>query len=123
MNIIEVNFEKLRLDRQYNNISNVNNILKNKNITELYKNINKKQLSVILKRFNWTIEQLLDKCEKDYDFSYLLSFQIAKNSSRQGSLDENKQIEICSKYCSLYDIKFYKLKKTLLLFKKWRYRI
>ena len=111
MDVIKLDFEKLRVERQNLNNNYVFKLLQDKNIEELYKNINNKKLNFLLKELELDIEVFLEKCKTDNYFCKIVSIQISKISSRQGILEENKQIYICKTVCKKYFIDFYKLKE------------
>lgn len=96
LDAIFLNFENIRKTRQYNNNNTVFQIIKNNNLDDFYKNINEKELIRLLEEFNISFDDFWDKC-RECDLSIkLLSRILSKKSSRQGSKDELKQIDICN---------------------------
>jgi hypothetical protein len=108
MNKIEpiiIDILSIRNDRQ-----NKNNLLAIKSIEEgnLTQNINIKEYKRVLDELhniNKTEKDLLEDCKNNIITKYILAGRISINSSRQGSKDENLQLEICNmtfSKCGIY---------------------
>jgi hypothetical protein len=92
----EIDFSNLRGVRQDLNNTFVFNDITNKDIPNLLKNCNKKELDRILGEENITLDNLLDQLEDNIWGKKFLAKHIAINASRQGSKDEQTQIQICN---------------------------
>lgn len=87
-----IDFKKLREERKYSNYTNVQKIissLNKPNDIHNNKNINQKQLTGLLDYLGINLETLVQKCKDETLIIKLTSMLIAKNSSRQCSLDES----------------------------------
>lgn len=95
---IKADFKQDRIDRQINNEKIVYDCIKTSNISLLYENINDNALNKIIidLKLN-SVNELIDICNdsnNDY-LCILLSKLIAKCATKQGVIDEKKQINIC----------------------------
>lgn len=97
LNYININFKKIRENRQYINYNKIFTLLKNKNEKYLLENCNKNKLTETLQYLNISIDTLLDKSHNDLIFAKTLSLILAKKSTRQGAYDELMQLNICNK--------------------------
>jgi len=111
MGSIKLDFQNLRETRQFLSNKNLYNSVKNKDLVYFKKNINKNELDKVLNETNLSLEQLLDKCFQDDITNTILCGRISKKSSRQGNIDENIQIQVCSDISKNFDITIEKLKK------------
>lgn len=110
--IVKLNFQELRMERQkYNNQLIVNSI-KNNDEKSFYKNINRKEYDRLLTTLEISHLELWKKCQNDILFSKLVASNISKKASRQGSKDEFTQINICNQIAQKIKIKIEILNKT-----------
>lgn len=100
---IHFDFENIRLERQKINNLAVYESLIQKNLDK--KSCNEEELKRVLDDLEFTEEQLLEKCSQDHTFAKLLARDIAKKASRQGSKDENTQLDICNITASKFGVK------------------
>ncbi len=99
-----VDFKKLREERKYSNYTNVQKIISSLNKPKDIhnnKNINQKQLTGLLDYLGINLETLVQKCKDETLIIKLTSMIIAKNSSRQGSLDESMLFKLINDNCNL----------------------
>jgi hypothetical protein len=92
---IKLDFKNTRALRQKNNNQTVYESIKAKDKETFSENINDKELNRLLEDLDLTQEELLNKCSDDY-FCKLVARTLAKKSSRQGSKDEAKQLNVCN---------------------------
>jgi hypothetical protein len=109
---IEIDIVSIRVHRQ-----NENNMLANTSITrrDLTKNINKEEYKRVLQelqRVNISEDELLDECRNNIMTTTLLAGRISINASRQGSNDEQQQLEVCSNTFSKCGIVLHNLSST-----------
>lgn len=109
---IEQNFKEIRNDRQDNNIKVVCDSIKTNDMNTFSKNINDKEWQRALHTLNSTKEALFQKCSEDDICCKLLSMNIAKSSSRQGSKDEIEQLRTCNITAQLYGLTITNLTAT-----------
>jgi hypothetical protein len=100
---IHFDFENIRSERQKVNNLAVFEALIQKNLNK--KLCNEEELKRVLEDLEFTEEQLLEKCSQDHIFAKLLARDIAKKASRQGSKDENTQLDICNITASKFGVK------------------
>jgi len=109
---IEIDIVSIRLNRQNENIMLANTSITSKDLT---KNINKEEYKRVLQelqRVNISEDELLDECRNNIMSTTLLAGRISINASRQGSKDEQLQLEVCSKTFSKCGIVLYNLSST-----------
>lgn len=106
---IEIDIFSIRDNRQ-----NKNNLLAIESIKErnLTKNINIEEYKRVLIELNITECDLLEECKNNINFTKLLAGRISINASRQGSKDENLQLDICKTTFSKCDINLNNLSST-----------
>jgi len=104
-----IDFSNIREERQKINNNVIYNIIKNKNITELKKKCNKKELNRILNDYGITLEELIEECNKNELLAKMTSGRVSKLASRQGSNDEAYQIQACNDTSNKYLINIDKL--------------
>lgn len=106
---IEIDIISIRDNRQ-----NKNNLLAIESIKEgnLTKNINIEEYKRVLVELNITESDLLEECKNNINFTKLLAGRISKNASRQGSKDENLQLNICKTTFSKCGINLNNLSST-----------
>ena len=90
------NFKNIRSERQEYNNNKVKESIKTKNKKQFTKFTNAKAFTRVLNYLNMNEETIFEKCNEDDDFCKLLSMNISKKSSRQGSKDETVQLETCN---------------------------
>jgi hypothetical protein len=93
---VKRDFKNIRELRQVANINNTLDLIEQKNEVELKKNCNQTALERVKDYLDVDIEQLFDECSKNKYTACLLAMNIAKNSTRQGSKDEDLQFEVCN---------------------------
>jgi hypothetical protein len=90
------NFKNIRSERQDSNNSKVRESIKTNDKKLFNKSINTKAFSRVIKELKMNEEQIFEKCNEDDTFCKLLSMNISKKSSRQGSKDETEQLKTCN---------------------------
>ena len=93
MECIKIDWGDIRTRRQDLNYITVDNALKNN--LSLEKIINKNALEKVLKYTDLTEEQLLEECKDNKLVRKLVVMHISKKSTRQGTKDEEYQLQIC----------------------------
>ena len=97
---IKIDCKNLREERQKENNKILLELIKGKNKNQILLNCNKKELDRILIELSISFDMLLDKCNNSSDtnlyFAKLLSRQISKNASRQGTKDEAYILDKCN---------------------------
>lgn len=101
---IEIDFSNLREERQRVNNNLIYEIIKSKNLIELKKKCNTKELNRILIDLNISLEELIEECQKSDILAKMTAGRISKLASRQGCKDETLQIEACHKTASKFNI-------------------
>ena len=101
--IIEIDCKNLREERQNRNNKQVLDKIIEKDIQEIKKICNQKELTRVLSQTNITESELIKKCD-DMTFAIVLSGRISINASRQGSKDENFILSICNETTSKFGI-------------------
>lgn len=94
---IEIDIMSIRANRQNENNALANVSIINKDLT---KNINNEEYKRVLQellRVHITEEELLEECRTNIITTTLLASRISINASRQGSKDEQLQLEVCKK--------------------------
>ena len=100
---IHFDFENIRSERQkVNNLAVYESLIQKKINKKLS---NEEELKRVLDDLEFTQDQLLEKCSQDPTFAKLLARDIAKKASRQGSKDENTQLDICNITASKFGVK------------------
>lgn len=106
MELVKIDFEKNRKNRQTTNDTIIYDSIKSNNILLFNENINQRALERILAKFKLnSVDQLIKKCNDNNDLCIAISMLISKNSSRQSTKDEIKQINICNTIGEKYNIK------------------
>ena len=93
---IKIDCQNIRTQRQKLNNLLVFNSIKDKDIKSFYKNVNEKEFKRVLEENEITEEELLEECRQKELLNKILSGRISKNSSRQGTKDENLQLFTCN---------------------------
>tara|TARA_B100001540_G_scaffold317609_2_gene351571 strand:+ start:2201 stop:2941 length:741 start_codon:yes stop_codon:yes gene_type:complete len=112
---IKADFKQDRIDRQINNEKIVYDSIKTSNKSLLYKNINKKALNKIIIDLKLNlVNEFIDACNNtNNDYLCILSSKlIAKCATKQGAIDEKKQINICKYIGDKCNINIVKLKNN-----------
>jgi hypothetical protein len=109
---IKLDCTKLREERQKVNNATVFSLIKSRNIPELKKNINIKELDRLLLETGQTEDQFINKCVEDDIHNLTVSGRISKNASRQGAQDEATQIQACNCTSQLLGISIENLSAT-----------
>lgn len=98
-------FQNIRVEKQQINNNMVYNALKNKDKIQLLNVVNEKELKRVLDNVDLSLDELIDKCSMDDCMNIILSGRISKNASRQGTKDEEIQLQVCndlSKHFGIY---------------------
>lgn len=93
---INIDLKNNRVKRQKENDDMVFYALKNNNLKTLYNHINHNEYIRTLADIEFTESDILLECKKSDLVARLLSRNISKNASRQGSKDETEQLKICN---------------------------
>ena len=110
----QIDWADTRNERQKINNLKVFNAIKERNMSEFYKNVNDKELDRVLDEINLTIEELIAECVKEGGdiLCRITSGRISKNASRQGTKDEALQLEISNTTSSKFGINIENLSAT-----------
>jgi len=73
---------------------------------------NNNELERVLSSTNLSLETLLEQCAQNDVMNILLSGRISKKASRQGTKDEEEQLQICNIHSQKYGIQLQKLNTT-----------
>jgi len=113
-NAIKIDCANIRNERQKINNLKVFNAIKERNMSEFYKNVNDKELERVLDEVSLTIEELFAECVKEGGdlLCRMTSGRISKNASRQGTKDEALQLEISNTTSSQFGINIENLSAT-----------
>ena len=102
----------LRSERQkINNLSTFNALIDG-NIELLKKHSNDKENERVLIELDMSIENVFDKCKSDLIFAKILAGRIAILASRQGTKDEELQLNTCNLTTSKFGITIENLNAT-----------
>jgi hypothetical protein len=102
----------LRSERQkINNLSAFNALIEG-NLELLTKNSNAKEVERVLIELDMAIENVFDKCKSDLIFAKILAGRIAILASRQGTKDEELQLNTCNLTTSKFGITIENLNAT-----------
>ena len=104
-----IDFKNIRIERQKYNNNLIFKLIKEENIDELIKIINKNELDRVLEETNLNIIELISLCKSNDIMNKILSGRISKNSSRQGNIDELIQINTIKDFSINYNILIEKL--------------
>ena len=85
---IQIDCKDLRVERQKQNNDTMLKLLQSGDITLVKRHCNIKEFSRLLEDLQIDEEQLLLKCKDDLLFAKVISRQISKMASRQGTKDE-----------------------------------
>jgi hypothetical protein len=102
--IIRLDFKMMRIARQNDNNDLVYNTMKSNNLIEFKKHINHKEFMRTLKESETPFDIFWKKCTEDELFAKVVAGRLSKCSSRQGTKDENEQLNTCNKTAQLCGI-------------------
>lgn len=94
---IEIDIMSIRANRQNENNALANVSIINKDLTKNINNEEYKRVLHELLRVHITEDELLEECRTNIITTTLLASRISINASRQGSKDEQLQLEVCKK--------------------------
>jgi hypothetical protein len=97
---VKHDFKKGRENRQKDNNTKVFGSIKNNNQQQFLELINTKEYNRTLNDLSISPDDFWRKCIVDDMFAKLISRNLSKNASRQGSNDEKLQLEICNQTTS-----------------------
>ena len=100
MEVQKVDCKDLRVERQKENNDTMLKLLQSGDITLVKRFCNIKELSRLLEDLQIDEEQLLQKCKDDLLFAKVISRQISKMASRQGTKDEAFILQKCNETTS-----------------------
>ena len=100
MEVQKVDCKDLRVERQKENNDTMLKLLQSGDITLVKRFCNIKELSRLLEDLQIDEEQLLQKCKDDLLFAKVVSRQISKMASRQGTKDEAFILQKCNETMS-----------------------
>ena len=101
---IQIDCKDLRVERQKENNDTMLKLLQSGDITLVKRFCNIKELSRLLEDLQIDEEQLLQKCKDDLLFAKVISRQISKMASRQGTKDEAFILQKCNETVSQFGI-------------------
>ena len=106
----QVDFKTLRIIRQTENTNNVHTSIQNNDPIAFKTFINENALDRTLQYLNISFESLWEETRNaPENYNKLLSLYMAKNATRQGSLDEIVQLETCNKTAGTCGVQITKL--------------
>jgi hypothetical protein len=110
----QIDWASRRSERQKINNLKVFNAIKERNMSEFYKNVNDKELERVLDETGLTREELIAECAKEGGdlLCRMTSGRISINSSRQGTKDEELQMDISNTTSSQFGINIENLSTT-----------
>ena len=94
---IEIDIMSIRSNRQNENNALATESIKNNDLTKNINNEEYKRVLQELQRVHITEEELLEECRTNIITKTLLASRISINASRQGSKDEQLQLDACKK--------------------------
>ena len=101
---IQIDCKDLRVERQKENNDTMLKLLQSGDITLVKRFCNIKELSRLLEDLQIDEEQLLLKCKDDLLFAKVVSRQISKMASRQGTKDEAFILQKCNETISQFGV-------------------
>lgn len=109
---IVLDCSNLRSERQkINNLSTLNALIEC-DIELLKKNSNEKEIERVLIELDTSMDTIFDKCKSDIIFAKTLAGRIAIMASRQGTKDEELQLNTCNLTTSKFGITIENLNAT-----------
>lgn len=109
---IEIDIMSIRSNRQNENNALATESIKNKDLTKNINNEEYKRVLQELQRVHITEDELLEECRTNIITKSLLASRISINASRQGSKDEQLQLDACKKTFSKCGIVLNNLSST-----------
>lgn len=109
---IEIDIMSIRSNRQNENNALATESIKNKDLTKNINNEEYKRVLQELQRVHITEDELLEECRTNIITKTLLASRISINASRQGSKDEQLQLDACKKTFSKCGIVLNNLSST-----------
>lgn len=109
---IEIDIMSIRSNRQNENNALATDSIKNKDLTKNINNEEYKRVLQELQRVHITEDELLEECRTNIITKTLLASRISINASRQGSKDEQLQLDACKKTFSKCGIVLNNLSST-----------
>lgn len=103
-NISVLDFQGIRRERQRHNINNIIECISQSKYKSLTPFINQTELSRVLDETQMDANTLYSHCNENQILLIVLAGRIAKNSTRQGTKDEQLQIDVCNKFANKYNI-------------------
>ena len=100
MEVQKVDCKNLRVIRQKENNDIMLRLLQSSDITLVKHYCNTKELSRVLRDLDINEDKLIDKCKDDLLFAKVISRQISKMASRQGTKDEAFKLKKCNETTS-----------------------
>ena len=97
---IQIDCKNLRVERQKENNDTMLKLLRSGDITLVKRFCNIKELSRLLEDLQIDDKQLLQKCKDDLLFAKVISRQISKIASRQGTKDDAFILQKCNETTS-----------------------
>ena len=110
--VVSLDFQFIRKQRQTQNIQNIIKCIlsgKYENITPF---INPTELQRILEETKLDTKGLFDACRENKILRIVLAGRISKNSTRQGSKDEQLQIDVCHAFAAKHGFSIENLNST-----------
>lgn len=109
---IVLDCSNLRSERQkINNLATLNALIES-DIELLKKNSNEKEIERVLIELDTSMDTIFDKCKSDLIFAKTLAGRIAIMASRQGTKDEELQLNTCNLTTSKFGITIENLNAT-----------
>jgi hypothetical protein len=105
----QINFLDTRFERQKMNNNMIFEAFQMKDENKIRKLCNEKELYRVLEETNLTFSELIEEVSNNSILNIVLSGRISKNASRQGTKDEELQIEACKRVANVFDIEIEKL--------------
>jgi len=97
-------FQDIRKERQRNNVNHIIDCITTSNFNALSSYINQNEFSRVLEETQLNAESLYEHCQESKILLTVLAGRIAKNSARQGTKDEQLQIDVCNRFAKNYGI-------------------
>lgn len=110
-----LDFKNIRKERQYQNNNVIIDIIEKNSkdvsncITKIKKVCNEEALKRYVDYLELSEEEIITKCIEDNIFRKSTAMYISKNSSRQGTKDEDLVLETCNNISKKYDVNISKL--------------
>lgn len=99
-----LDFQDIRKKRQRHNINNIIECISQSRFNALTPFINQTELNRVLEETQLDANTLYTYCNENQVLLIVLAGRIAKNSTRQGTKDEQLQIDVCNCFANKYGI-------------------